>query len=937
MAYNLTYTLNNDKTGYIVTKCTGTPEDLYIPNIYNNRPVLEIGEKAFENCTTLKSIIIPNSVEKMGVAAFSGCSALEKMSIPFTGEAREATGAARFFGRIFYAITGSGQHTSYVPNSLKIVNITDAKSIKSYSFASCKTIEKITISGEVYKIESYAFSSCSALQNVKLSDRITEIADHAFMNCDSLETINIPNNVTKIESVAFYQCKKLKNIEFPLGLQIIGAQAFFNCYALNKITIPPNIVEIQEKAFVGCNALKEVYLTPAIPPIAGQAVFSAVGTYTIYCYGADIAKYQAATNWNILKDKMVIDDTKLHFVLNAINEKIYIKRQVDNNKIDITIAGKSILEDDIATIPTAQHGVFGVVTIPENAQMGIQHVVNPNNPAASGLGLIPANSQEIATRTGARKPITIENMEPAVRTILTGAKQNTTTGSITLGNHDALTDDEKASACNWIGAVKQIEYSSDIHINNTPNAGSDAGRVGLLYGVGFKGNQITFPIDIQSKKWTIMCRDGNGNAQVSTPQLDYHCATKKYVDNAIAGIQLTGGGVDVQINGTSIVENGVANIPLDNKLDKITKEDTNEYAYITKQGTQTVKRIGSAGGAVGTLAEYMNVTYGNTEPDGYLLTHTPEKDYQCANKKFVNDTVNGVKNITFASYKEMVDHFNEADRSAYSIGQNIYIRTRDVPDLWVYKQAFLSPSEFNYTYDSVITNQLKENGYITIGWYLLAPLETQKVDLTEYKTKDVQIDGTSIVENGIANVLIWGIGGIMNSPGNGLCLSPANTTEIANRTYARKPITIENMDMAVKECVVNNKDTLSDEEKSAACNWLGAVKKIDKDTKVLVYTNDDNSGQSTTHYLADSEKTYLPYAIPMIYGDRAGKNAVSGYLLTGVPINNYHAANKQYVDDIVGDVSSALDEIIALQEAYIGTTFEELHEYAQDIVSGGEA
>jgi hypothetical protein len=43
-----------------------------------------------------------------------------------------------------------------------------------------------------------------------------------------------------------------------------------------------------------------------------------------------------------------------------------------------------------------------------------------------------------------------------------------------------------------------------------------------------------------------------------------------------------------------------------------------------------------------------------------------------------------------------------------------------------------------------------------------------------------------------------------------------------------------------------------------------------------------------------------------------------------------------YDSESLGDIETALDEIIALQEAYIGTPFDELHEYAQSLKDGGE-
>jgi hypothetical protein len=71
--------------------------------------------------------------------------------------------------------------------------------------------------------------------------------------------------------------------------------------------------------------------------------------------------------------------------------------------------------------------------------------------------------------------------------------------------------------------------------------------------------------------------------------------------------------------------------------------------------------------------------------------------------------------------------------SGLNAGQNLYVDTLDVPDLWV---KVVETASVPYTYVS-------DNQFITdilagtqIGYYRLALLETQKVDLTNYYTKD---------------------------------------------------------------------------------------------------------------------------------------------------------------------------------------------------------
>jgi hypothetical protein len=79
----LSYELINDGTEYEVTKgkskANGT---VYIPEQHNGKPVTSIGDEAFYECSKLKVITIPDSVNNIGNSAFFRCSGLTEITIP---------------------------------------------------------------------------------------------------------------------------------------------------------------------------------------------------------------------------------------------------------------------------------------------------------------------------------------------------------------------------------------------------------------------------------------------------------------------------------------------------------------------------------------------------------------------------------------------------------------------------------------------------------------------------------------------------------------------------------------------------------------------------------------------------------------------------------------------------------------------------------------
>lgn len=126
--------------------------------------------------------------------------------------------------------------------------------------------------------------------------------------------------------------------------------------------------------------------------------------------------------------------------------------------------------------------------------------------------------------------------------------------------------------------------------------------------------------------------------------------------------------------------------------------------------------------------------------------------------------------IAYNNYKELVDWFNSHDRpNVYppfgdiKIGQNIYILTLNVPDLWISSvEDDWVTYDYDYTTDEAFNeafiNELNTNGFVRIGKFKFSALETQKVDLTDYATKEEVGDIETALDHIIAiqNEMIGG-------------------------------------------------------------------------------------------------------------------------------------------------------------------------------------
>ena len=211
-----------------------------LTNVTIPNSVTSIGSYAYSRCYELTSITIPNSVTSIGSSAFSGCSGLTSITIP---------NSVTSIGD--YAFSGcSGLTSITIPNSVT--------SIGSSAFSGCSGLTSITIPNSVTSIGSSAFSGCDGLTSVTIGNSVTSIGYGAFYNCSGLTSIEIPNSVTSIEHFAFQYCSGLTSIEIPNSVTSIGGGAFYDCSGLTSVTIGNSVTSIGNYAFSGCTSLKDL-------------------------------------------------------------------------------------------------------------------------------------------------------------------------------------------------------------------------------------------------------------------------------------------------------------------------------------------------------------------------------------------------------------------------------------------------------------------------------------------------------------------------------------------------------------------------------------------------------------------------------------------------------------------------------------------------------
>lgn len=261
-------------TGIVISGYTGPGGAITIPASIpglHGGLVTYIGDLAFQACSSLTSVVIPDGVIGIGNEAFYDCPNLTSANIP-----------------------------------------TNVTSIGEFAFADCTSLTNIILPGGLRWLGQFAFTACNSLSAITVDarnsvyssrdgvlfdrshtqliqypggaagaytvpDGVITIEPRAFLYTLGLTSVTVPGSVLAIGDNAFMDCEWMTNATLSSSLTSIGQWAFASCWGLNSVTIPGTVTNLGDGAFEGCRGLTNAFFQGDAPSPFGQNVFDGTG------------------------------------------------------------------------------------------------------------------------------------------------------------------------------------------------------------------------------------------------------------------------------------------------------------------------------------------------------------------------------------------------------------------------------------------------------------------------------------------------------------------------------------------------------------------------------------------------------------------------------------------------------------------------------------
>ena len=277
-------------------------DSIYVDTTYVFR-VTAIEAHAFENCTDMQEIELPNNLKQIGNGAFMG-SGLTSISLP---ETITSVADSLFLNceelstaTLPNSIKSIGKAAFYGCSSLIMDNLPAQLNTIS-DFAFCKSgITDMNVPESITSMGTRVFEGCSQLDSVYFAPNfaLATLPDYTFFSCRRLKGFTLSPLTTSIGTGAFQGCKSIQQLILENGIKEIGSNAFYECTGLESIILPQTIERIKNNAFGDCKVISQITINDRTEaPIAAASSFSDETYDNASLFITDINEYRNKSPW----------------------------------------------------------------------------------------------------------------------------------------------------------------------------------------------------------------------------------------------------------------------------------------------------------------------------------------------------------------------------------------------------------------------------------------------------------------------------------------------------------------------------------------------------------------------------------------------------------------------------------------------------------------
>lgn len=272
--------------GCVITRYLGGDEELRVPPVLDGLMVTGIADDAFEDCTRLRRLILPQTLRHIG-SSFGYCEALEEVQMPDFLE-KIAPDAFEGCPQVVLRVT-NGSRTERVLQEAAIEMDNGCCSADCFETAEapgmpgCCCITRYTGPGGEVLVPAVihgqqvvwighpeisgipAFSGREDITAVALPEEVSAIGRDAFAGCTALQRVELPAGLAAISDGAFAGCTSLTRITLPEWTESVGAGAFRGCSALRTLTLSAHTVRLGAGCLSGCTSLETLRIAGENP------------------------------------------------------------------------------------------------------------------------------------------------------------------------------------------------------------------------------------------------------------------------------------------------------------------------------------------------------------------------------------------------------------------------------------------------------------------------------------------------------------------------------------------------------------------------------------------------------------------------------------------------------------------------------------------------